>query len=159
MRIVVNWIRLLFAVFICELVGNVGSLFTLPALASWYPSLIKPSFNPPAWLFGPVWLALYLLMGVSLYLIWSARTKASNHSAELLAFGVQLALNLLWSFLFFGLRSPLYGLVGIVLLWASILATIILFAKVSKPAAYLLSPYILWVSFALVLNYSIWTLN
>jgi tryptophan-rich sensory protein len=132
-------------------------VFTTSSIPTWYASLIKPSFNPPNWIFGPVWTTLYLLMGISLYLVWIRGAK-KNRTA-LIWFGSQLALNSIWSILFFGLKSPLSAFIEIIFLWITILITIIYFYKTSKPAAYLLIPYILWVSFAAVLNISIVILN
>lgn len=147
-----KWLRLVIAIVVCQLAGVVGSLFTAPSIPTWYASLVKPSFNPPNWIFSPVWITLFLLMGISLYLIWSDKKAITVFSA-------QLFLNALWSFLFFGLHSPLLAFIEIILLWLAILATIVVSCRVSKPAAYLLIPYILWVSFAAVLNYSIMILN
>ncbi|MGE5654384.1 MAG: TspO/MBR family protein [Bacillota bacterium] len=136
-----------------------GGLATASSVNTWYQSLVKPSFNPPAWVFGPVWTVLYILMGIALYLVWNQVSKGKAGREALLVFAVQLILNVLWSFAFFGLQSPLAGLIVIILLWLSIIATIRSFYEVSPTAAYLLVPYILWVSFAAVLNFSIWWLN
>jgi len=117
-----------------------------------------PLLNPPAWIFGPVWTTLFLLMGYALYLVWrdeSGKSKCLAHWA----FGIQMVLNTLWSIIFFGLHSPSGALVEIIFLWLAILATVIAFAKISKPAAWLLAPYLLWASFAAYLNYLIWILN
>lgn len=143
-----------------EAAGILGAIPTRDALATWYPRLKKPSFNPPSSVFGPVWTTLYALMGVSLYLVSEDQraAQAVRGRAQIL-FGAQLALNTLWSFLFFGRRSPLAALVEIALLWIAILATIAAFARVSRAAALLLVPYLLWVSFAAALNFSIWRLN
>lgn len=138
----------------------IGGLATAGAVQEWYPTLAKPSFNPPAWIFGPVWTILYLMMGVALFLVW--RKGASGNPevrTALFIFGLQLFLNVLWSILFFGLQSPLAGFIDIVLLWVAILVTVILFRRISGTAALLLIPYLLWVSFALALNFSIWRLN
>ncbi|MBW2981050.1 tryptophan-rich sensory protein [Candidatus Woesearchaeota archaeon] len=141
------------------LAGFIGSISTSGSVSTWYQTINKPSFNPPDWVFGPVWTTLFILMGISLYIIWSKGLKKKGVKKALGIFGVQLALNILWSFLFFGLKSPLYGLIEIVILWAAILYTIILFSRVSRTASYLLIPYILWVSFAAVLNFTIFVLN
>jgi benzodiazapine receptor len=152
-------VKLVSAILIPQFVGLFGSVFTLPSINGWYAGLKKPNFTPPSWLFGPAWVTLYLLMGVSLYLIWRKGLKRKGVKASMEIFGVQLALNALWSLLFFGLHSPLYGLVGIIVLWVAILATIIESYKVSRTAGMLLVPYILWVTFAMALNFSVWVLN
>lgn len=163
-----NVFKLIIAVAVSEMAGAVGSIFTAGSIDTWYTALAKPSFNPPNWVFAPVWTLLYFLMGVAAFLVWSSATAGVGEQARqekrkvkiaLVLFGVQLLLNALWSIIFFGLRSPGGALVEIVFLWLAIAATISAFAKVSKLAASLLVPYILWVSFALCLNYSIYTLN
>lgn len=143
----------------CQLAGAIGSLFTFSAIPAWYATLNKPFFSPPNWLVGPAWLTLYTLMGIALYLVWAKRKENAKANAAIAVFGVQLALNALWSILFFGLRSPLLGLVEIIALWLAILFTILKFHAVSKKAARLLVPYILWVSFASALNFAIVVLN
>lgn len=152
---------LIAAILLCEAAGIIGSLFTAPSIPGWYATLNKPSFNPPNWVFGPVWTTLYALMGISLYLVWKKgqENKKIDIKLPLAIFGFQLFLNFLWSILFFGMQSPLLGLLCIIPLWLSIAATIFYFYKISKTAAYLLIPYILWVSFASILNASIWMLN
>jgi tryptophan-rich sensory protein len=137
----------------------IGSFATMRAIPTWYKGLAKPSFNPPNWLFGPAWTVLYLLMAVAAWLVWKQGLGAVGVKLALAAFLVQLILNCLWSILFFGLRSPLAGLVDIVAMWLAILATIILFFRVSVPAGVLLLPYIAWVSFAALLNAAILRLN
>lgn len=145
-----KWLKLILAIVVCELAGVVGSIFTTPAISTWYATLVKPSFNAPNWLFFPVWTILFALMGISLYFAWP-RGK--------IIFGAQLLLNILWSVLFFGLHSPLLAFIEIILLWIAILTTIIIFYRTSRTAAYLMIPYILWVSFAAVLNIFIVILN
>lgn len=135
--------------------GAIGSFFTFDAIPSWYATLQKPFFSPPNYVFGPVWSALYLLIGISGYLAW--RAKAGN--AAMGAFGAQLGLNALWSVVFFGLRMPPLALVVIVLLLASIAYMAKSFHKSDKNAAYLLVPYLLWVGFAMCLNAAIVLLN
>lgn len=146
-------------VVLCEAAGGLGSLFTMPSVRSWYPSIVKPALNPPAWVFGPVWTTLFALMGIAAFLIWRQGTEKRAVRNALFVFGIQLALNVFWSLLFFGLHSPLASLVEIILLWVAILWTTIAFHRLSKPAAYLLVPYLLWVSFASYLNAAIWWLN
>jgi len=154
-----NWKALLAAIIICSLAGALGSLFTFSAIPAWYAGLNKPSFSPPNWVFGPVWTTLYILMGISAYLIYQKGWQKKPVRFALSIFAVQLVLNALWSILFFGLRSPLLGLAGIIPLWLSIAYCIKLFRPLDARAACLLIPYILWVSFATLLNYSIWALN
>ncbi|PJC45221.1 TspO protein [Candidatus Pacearchaeota archaeon CG_4_9_14_0_2_um_filter_30_8] len=153
-----KWVKLIFAILISQLAGIIGSLFTITSTNSWYTTIIKPSFNPPNWIFGPVWTLLYLLMGISLYLILTTK-KSKNRKIGLYLFFTQLVLNTLWSILFFGLHSPLAAFIEIILLWISILLTIKYFYKVNKKASYLLIPYILWVTFAAILNLSIVIIN
>ena len=152
-------LRLVVSVLVCQAAGVVGSLFTSPSIPTWYASLQKPNFNPPNWIFAPVWTILFLLMGISLYLVWSKGLRIKKVKTAVFIFAIQLILNMLWSFLFFGLQSPLYAFIEIVILWLAILLTITSFYKISKIAGYLLLPYILWVSFAAVLNFSILILN
>jgi translocator protein len=160
-----NFTKLIIAVIIPQVAGAVGSFFTIPSIPSWYAHLTKPTFNPPAWIFAPVWTTLFIFMGVAAFLIWSAYTKASDGQGKkavkiaLIIFIVQLTLNTLWSIIFFGRHNPGGAFIEIIFLWLAILATIISFSKISKPAAWLLVPYLLWVSFAAFLNFSIWQLN
>ena len=156
---IVEVLKLVFSIFICQLAGFVGSLFTFPSIPTWYRKLKKPSFAPPNWIFAPVWVTLYTLMGISLFIVLRADLGSLSVRLTLLIFGVQLALNVLWSFVFFGLRSPRGGLATIVALWIAIFLTILSFLDISPPAALLLVPYIVWSSFAAFLNYSIAALN
>lgn len=142
------------AILICEAAGIIGSFFTAPAIGGWYQGLAKPSFNPPAWIFGPVWTILYALMGIALYLLWKKKAKAA-----LILFGIQLVLNTLWSIVFFGLKNPQLAFVEILFLWLFILLTMQSSWRYSREVVYLLLPYWLWVSFAAVLNYSLWQLS
>lgn len=153
-----NYQKLILSILFPLILGGIGSLFTSSSLVDWYPSLVKPSFNPPNWIFAPVWTILYILIGLAFYYVWIKGYSRETASAFYIYF-IQLFLNLLWSFLFFGLRSPLLGLFGIVLLWISIVINILLFYKVSRKSAYLLIPYFIWVSFAAFLNYNIFILN
>ncbi len=155
----VNISKLLASILLCQLAGVIGSVFTASSLENWYLLLEKPYFNPPSWVFFPVWTTLYILMGISLYLVWEKGLQKPEVKKGILIFGIQLGLNSLWSFLFFGLKSPYYAFIEIILLWFAILLTILQFRKTSKTASYLLLPYIVWVSFAAVLNYYIWILN
>jgi tryptophan-rich sensory protein len=155
----VNISKLLASILLCQFAGVIGSVFTASSLDNWYLLLEKPSFNPPSWVFFPVWTALYTLMGISLYLVWEKGLQKPEVKKGIFIFGIQLGLNSLWSFLFFGLKSPYYAFIEIILLWLAIFLTILQFRKISKTASYLLLPYIIWVSFAAVLNYYIWILN
>ena len=152
--------KLVGSVLACEAVGGVGAIFTSDGLRDWYPALKKPSFNPPGWIFGPVWTTLYAMMGIAFYLVSQQEEddRGLRRTAQVL-FGVQLILNLTWSYVFFGRRAPGWALVEIVCLWISIVATTITFSKVSGKAALLMVPYLFWTSFATFLNYSIWRLN
>ncbi len=154
-----NLLKLIVAVVISELAGIIGSLFTITAINTWYVTLVKPALNPPAWTFGPVWATLYFLMGVAAFLVWHKGLERKEIRVALSVFGIQLVLNALWSIIFFGLHNLAWSLVDIIALWLAIIWNIITFYKESRTAAYLLMPYILWVSFALYLNYSIWILN
>ncbi|MBI2483488.1 tryptophan-rich sensory protein [Candidatus Uhrbacteria bacterium] len=154
-----NAAKLTIAILVSELAGIIGSLFTGPAIPGWYAGIVKPAIAPPNWVFGPVWVTLFALMGVAAFLVWQRGWERRPVRVALGVFLGQLVLNALWSVLFFGLRSPVAALGEIVVLWVAILATIIAFARISRPAAYLLIPYIVWVSFAGVLNYQIWQLN
>ena len=145
-------VRAVVSVGACLLAGMLGSLFTRSSVETWYAGLAKPAFTPPAWLFGPVWTLLYVLMGVAAFLVWRKGVADPRVVRALMVFGVQLALNALWSPAFFGLRSCVAGLVVIVPLWGAIVLTIVLFAPLSGAAALLLAPYLAWVSFATVLN-------
>ena len=151
-------LKLVASVILCQIAGFLGSLFTTPAIPTWYKTLNKPFFTPPNWIFSPVWISLFILMGISLFFVWRRQGHPQLRIA-LFFFFVQLILNVLWSVAFFGLRSPLLGLMDIVLLWIGILLTIQNFSKVSKFAGVLLLPYLLWVSFAALLNFSLWFLN
>jgi len=152
-----KYLYLVAFILVCEMAGIIGSFFTAESVSTWYLTLEKPPFNPPSWVFAPVWTTLYALMGISAYLVFFSGKKESRFA--LVVFALQLALNTLWSLAFFGLQSPLYGLVVIAALWLAIVWTMLRFYNISKNATYLLVPYILWVSFAAVLNYSIWALN
>lgn len=154
-----NIAKLLTSIIGCELVGFIGTPFTISAIPTWYATLNKPFFAPPNWLFGPAWTLLYFLMGISFYLIWKQDFKTLKTKIARKFFFIQLFLNLIWSPLFFGLRSPLLGLIDIVALWIFIVITIYKMHPVSKWASYLLIPYLLWVTFATTLNGAILILN
>lgn len=151
--------KLIISIVGCELVGILGNIFTVPAIPTWYASLNKPPFAPPNWLFGPVWTLLYFLMGISFCLNWQMDGKKKQTKEAVNYFLAQLVLNFMWSPIFFGLRSPLLGLITIIAMWTMTLLTIQKFYPLSKWSAYLLLPYLLWVSFATILNASIVVLN
>ena len=136
--------------------GALGGLFTSPAIPGWYAGLEKPSFNPPAAVFAPVWTTLYVLMAVAAWLVWE---RVRRMDAAMVAFALQLALNVGWSWIFFGLRQPGWAFAEILVLWAAIAVTMGLFFQRSRVAGWLLAPYLAWVTFAAVLNFAIWRLN
>jgi len=154
-----NLPKLIVSVVGCELAGVLGSVFTVSSIPTWYATLNKPPFAPPNWIFGPVWTLLYFLMGVAFYLIWKQGWKKKKVKTAGMYFLAQLALNFIWSPIFFGLRAPLLGLIVIVAMWALIAMTMKKFYPLSKWAAYLLVPYLLWVSFASILNAAIVLIN
>ena len=147
------------AVGVCYLAAAVGSVFTGLSVDTWYAGLVKPPFTPPGWFIGAVWTVLYLLMGISLFLILEEDRSRPDVRRGISLFALQLGLNVLWSFLFFGLQSPVLGLIGILLLWGSVAATLLQFMKISRTAAYLLVPYLCWVTIATGLNTALLLLN
>lgn len=150
--------KLLISLSVPLVAGFLGSVFTMPAVKSWYVTLNKPSWNPPAWIFGPVWTTLFILMGVAFYLVWSKKPSRVVSEAKKI-FIAQLLFNILWSIIFFGLGNFWLAFGEILVLWVFILLTIIKFRKVDKAAGALLVPYILWVTFAAYLNFTIAGLN
>jgi translocator protein len=153
-------IKIIVLVITCLVVGFLSGQVTRDAITTWYPTIIKPSFNPPNWLFGPVWSLLYAMMGVAAGLVWAKIDRNQEVVKKaLLFFGIQLALNTLWSYLFFGLHNPFLAFIEIILLWLMIYETYSQFKKIDKIAGYLLLPYLAWVGFASILNGSIWWLN
>jgi translocator protein len=152
--------KLALSIGLCFVVAFAGGTFTPKPGSEWYYHVLqKPSWNPPPWLFPPAWTLLFLLMGIALYLVVMQGVENKPVKSALVAFGLQLLLNFGWSALFFGLHSPLFGLLEIVLLWLAIVLTIVKFKAVSPLAASLLVPYLLWVSFASFLNFTIWQMN
>ena len=150
--------KLIFSVLFTLGLGSLSGIFTISEITHWYAALAKPSFNPPNWLFGPVWSLLYLLMGISVYLVWKQPLSSTRQTA-LVFFVIQMALNFCWSIIFFKLHQPGWALLELTALLLAILLTLYRFAKLSAWAAWLLIPYVLWVSFALLLNAAIWKLN
>ncbi len=151
-----QWLVLAGFILVCLVTGGLGGWATAQSVTDWYPTLVKPSWNPPNWIFGPVWTALYLMMAVAAWLVW--RSDGNIRGAMILFFS-QLALNFAWSFLFFGARSPWLGLMDIAMLWLALVITVIAFFQKSAAAGLLMLPYLAWVSFAAILNLAIWRLN
>jgi tryptophan-rich sensory protein len=177
-----NLLKLLVSIIICELAGVVGSFFTVSQISRWYSGLNKPFFNPPSWIFAPVWTTIFILMGISLYLVWIRKWEPSNNiklnndkpwnklsqkfyngswqkANIIIIFAIQLLLNILWSVIFFGAHYTGLAFFELLMLWLAIFFTMINFYRVSKVAALLLLPYILWVTFAGFLNFFIWVIN
>ena len=152
-------IKLIIAIAIPLLVGAVSGYFTATSVNGWFTTINKPSFNPPNGVFAPVWTTLYVFMGVASFLVWRSSTDSAVKRMAMTLYGLQLLLNFLWSFIFFGAHELGWALFDITLLWAMILLTIIWFRKISTSAAWLLVPYLCWVSFAAILNFAIWKLN
>jgi benzodiazapine receptor len=151
--------KLIVSILIPLLVGGISGYFTASGVEGWYAAANKPWFNPPNWIFAPVWTALYILMGIALYLVWKSETIRAVKQTAVTLFAVQLTLNFFWSLIFFKIQQPGWAFAEIIAMWVMIIATILWFGKISSTAAWLLVPYICWVSFASVLNYAIWKLN
>lgn len=154
-----NYKKLLISIVVCQAAGLLGTPFTAAAIPTWYAGLTKPPIAPPNWIFGPVWTVLYLCMGVAFAIIWNKGLDKKEHRSAAILFGLQLFANVIWTPAFFGLRSPLLGFIVIVLLLVLLGLTIRSFYRISRPAAWILIPYLLWVSFATVLNGWILILN
>jgi benzodiazapine receptor len=152
--------RILTVVVTCLAIGYFSGIVTRSSIETWYPTLVKPSFNPPNWVFAPVWSMLYIMMGLAAGLVWD-RMESEREVVRkaLILFAFQLALNALWSYLFFGLMNPMLAGLEVIILWLVIYETYMQFSKINTIAGYLMLPYLLWVSFATVLNASIWWLN
>jgi len=153
-----RWIGLVVFVVVCLGAGGLGAVATTPEIDNWYQTLSKPSWNPPDSVFGPVWTTLYIMMGIAAWLVWQPR-GVRDAAVPLALFGLQLVLNVAWSWIFFGWHQPGWAFVEIVVLWLAIATTILAFESRSKTAAWLLVPYLAWVSFASVLNFAIWRMN
>lgn len=152
-------VPLVVSIVVCQLAGVLGSLATLPAIPTWYAGLTKPELAPPNWVFGPVWTTLFVLMGVAAFLVWKQGVKKRHVRIALWAFAMQLCLNVLWSVVFFGMQNLGAAFVEVVIFWLAIATTTLLFYKISRTAAYLMLPYLAWVSFASYLTYMLWQLN
>jgi len=155
----IDIVKLIVSIVACEGAGGIGAIFTTHAIPTWYKGLKKPAFTPPNSVFGPIWITLYLLMGIAVFFVWREGLGQEGVTVAFIVFWVQLVLNILWSVIFFGLKSLLGGMVVILLLWIAILVNIILFFGVSPIAGGLLIPYIIWVSIAANLNVQVWKLN
>ncbi len=154
-----NLLKLIVCIVICQLAGVIGSIFTMDNISTWYPTLNKPPLQPPNWIFGPVWISLYIMMGISLFLVIKNGFNIPGVKAATAIFAVQLVLNSIWSIVFFGMHELLISVVIIAALWIFILLTMLKFKPISLTAAVLLLPYLLWVSFASYLNSAIYVLN
>jgi benzodiazapine receptor len=155
----IDIVKLIVSIAACEGAGGIGAIFTTPAIPNWYANLKKPGFTPPNRVFGPVWITLYLLMGIAVFFVWREGLSQEGVTTAFIVFWVQLVLNILWSVIFFGHKSIIGGMTVILLLWALILVSIVLFFNVSSIAGGLLIPYIIWVSIAANLNVRVWILN
>jgi len=153
-----NIFKLIFSILICQLAGFIGSIFTSSSIDDWYKTIQKPSFNPPNWIFAPIWTMLFLMMGISLYFVLIKKRSISIKKG-LIIFSIQLGLNIIWSIIFFSLRNPFFAFIGIIFLWIFIVVTIYKFWFIDKRSSYLLLPYLFWVTFASILNFYIWRLN
>ena len=152
--------KLLFSLVLCLSAGGIGSYFTMPSIGTWYDFLQKPVFTPPNWIFAPVWTLLYIMMGIALYCVWKKHGQKDQSKVYAYTwFGIQLSLNVMWSAVFFGMHSIFGGLLVIAGLWLAITVTILKFREQVPSTVWLLVPYLLWVSYACLLNYSLWHLN
>lgn len=159
MKLPKSILKLVLSIAVCQGAGLIGTIITISSIENWYNLLNQPSFRPPNWLFGPVWTILYTLMGISLYWIWTAGTKKKEVRNALKLFAVHLVFNATWSIVFFGMHNILLSLINIIVLWILIIMVMIKFYKIDKKASLILLPYLAWVSFATVLNFSIFLLN
>lgn len=153
-----RWAGLVTFIVLCLGAGGLGAIATTPEIPTWYQELVKPSWNPPAYLFGPVWTALFVMMAIAGWLVWKPR-GFTQAAVPLTLFGSQLVLNVAWSWIFFGAHQPGWAFLEIIVLWLAILATTAAFFRSDKTAGWLMIPYLAWVSFASVLNFTIWRLN
>lgn len=154
-----DYLLLILSVAISLAAGFIGSLFTITGPGTWYDLINKPVFNPPNWIFAPVWTTLFILMGIALFLVWRQGWQKLEVRKSVKMFILQLGFNVIWSYFFFGLNEPRLAFLEIIALWLAIAATMIAFYRVDKRASWLLLPYLAWVSFAAFLNYNIWQLN
>lgn len=154
-----NWMKLIISLAIPQIVAAVGAYFTITETGTWYQTIAKPSWQPPSWLFAPVWTTLYIMMGIAFYLVWKSNQPIEKKRPAMILWIFQLVFNLAWTIIFFNQHQIGLATIEIICLWLLILATIFAFARINKWAAILLVPYISWVSFATLLTYAIWQLN
>lgn len=154
-----NILKLIISLAIPLAIGATSGFFTVSGVESWFQTINKPTWNPPNWIFGPVWTTLYVMMGIAFFIIWKSEIRSELKKSAIVLFAVQLVLNFFWSFIFFNQHEIGWALVEIIIMWFFILFTIFAFGNISKTAAWLMVPYISWVSFATILNYTIWQLN
>ena len=152
-------LKISLVVVVCVTIGYLSGMVTRDSIITWYPTLVKPVFNPPNWIFAPVWTLLYVMMGIAAGLVWTSNSDEQTTKKAIGFFAIQFGLNALWSYIFFGLHNPLLALIEIFLLLLLIYETYVQFKKIDKVAGMLLLPYLAWVSFATLLNASIWWLN
>lgn len=152
-------VKIVLVVLVCVSLGYLSGMVTRDSITTWYPTLVKPVFNPPNWIFAPVWTLLYIMMGIAAGLVWTSNSDEETVKKALGLFAIQFGLNVLWSYIFFGLNNPMLALIEIIVLWLLIFDTYNAFKKIDKTAGMLLLPYLAWVSFATILNASIWWLN
>ena len=154
-----NNLKFIISILLPMIIGGISGSFTSASINTWYVTLNKPWFNPPNWIFGPVWTLLYLMMGIAFYMIWKSEAVNAVKQTAVILFAAQLLVNFLWSLIFFYLKQPGWAMIDIILMWILIVATIFSFGKISSTAAWLMLPYICWVSFAMILNFYLWKLN
>ena len=154
-----NNLKFIISILLPMIIGGISGSFTSASINTWYVTLNKPWFNPPNWIFGPVWTLLYLMMGIAFYMIWKSEAVNAVKQTAVILFAAQLLVNFLWSLIFFYLKQPGWAMLDIILMWILIVATIFSFGKISSTAAWLMLPYICWVSFAMILNFYLWKLN
>ena len=154
-----NNFKFIISILLPMIIGGISGSFTSASINTWYVTLNKPWFNPPNWIFAPVWTLLYLMMGIAFYIIWKSEAVNAVKQTAVILFSAQLLVNFLWSLIFFYLKHPGLAMLDIILMWILIVATIFSFGKISSTAAWLMLPYICWVSFAMILNFYLWKLN
>jgi len=154
----INWLLLIGLILLINILGSIGAIWTSTGSGTWFEKLKKPSFNPPNWIFGPVWTLLFTLMGIALYFVITSQ-NSQVRTLAIIFFAIQMVLNMLWTFLFFKMQNPFAAFIEIIILLVAILITAFYFYKTNKISGYLLIPYILWTGFASILNYNLWKMN